>query len=854
MIRIRFKFPLANGLHARPASLLQEACQRFAVSVVFCNQRNGKRADVRSALELVASDTLAHDPCSLEISGRQEKEAALALNAFLRQELPHADDDTPMPDAPQKGAPWLSPVFHEKGVGCFQGRALAPGTGTARGELLHRARSLPKRFAAGEKDGKKELQLFEKACKEVENELRTAAAGARNRNAAAILNAHLAMVVDPGYRARITGLIEKKKMPAGAAIEKVSALFVRILKRSTSVYLRERAVDLGDIAVRLGEKLYRKSATSPSPGANGPRVILAEELSPSELLALDRRGLRGLVLGDVGATSHSAILARSLAIPTVSLPARILGQIKAGEVLIVDGGRGLVVQKPGPALKRYYRLEAGLLRRLARRRAALKMRPAQTRDRRRIEIAANVGSAAELEPAWKNGAEAIGLFRSEILFLERDTPPGEDEQYDVYRRAVRSARGRTVIIRTLDVGGDKRLPYLALPPEENPYLGYRAVRFYGEYGELIRCQLRAILRAAAHGPLKIMVPMVSTGAEISLVRSLLAEAAAELRARQTPYAPGLEIGIMVETPAAALSLESLAREADFFSVGSNDLLQYFLAVDRNHPKLEGLYDPLHPAFLRLLEGLAARARSAKRWLGICGEMAGNPDFLPLLVGAGFDELSMASQRIPAVKERLGELDGSECRSLLRRAGRCPDAGEVRRLLAEFNGRGNTSAIISAGCISLDSPGRTIGEAIKELCGLLELYGRVSDASALEEAVWKREATFATDLGFGFALPHGKSSAVRASAIAFLRPRRPIKWGSNKELPVRAVLLIAIPENGRGQEHLRLIARLSRQLMHEDFRGELLAAVDKETVLKVLRRCLQEAGAAEKSDMSKEKNK
>jgi fructose-specific PTS system IIA-like component len=731
---------------------------------------------------------------------------------------------------------------------------VADGIGTARAELLRRARSLPKRFAAvGAKNAKKELQLFEKACLEVEDELKTATAAIKERNAAAILNAHLAILADPGFRGRIAGLIAKKKLPAGAAIEKVVALYARSLQRSASAYLRERAIDLEDIAARLGEKLYGGSQRSHSPHGRGPRVVVAAGLTPSELLALERRNMRGLVLGAVGATSHSAILARSLAIPAVSLPAGALTQIHAGDKLVVDGRRGLVIQNPGPGLKRYYRLEADLMRRLARRRAASKMRPAQTRDRRRIEIAANIGSAAELGTAWRNGAEAIGLFRSETLFLERDGPPGEDEQFAAYRQAAISAKGRTVIIRTLDVGGDKRLPYLALPPEENPYLGFRAVRFYGEHGELIRCQLRAILRAAAHGRLKVMVPMVTALEEVRLVRRLLAGAAAELRAGKIPHAAGLEVGIMVETPAAALSLESLAREADFFSIGSNDLLQYFLAVDRNHPKLEGLYDPLHPAFLRLLEGAAAQARRARRWLGICGEMAGNPDFLPLLVGAGFAELSMAPQRIAAIKERLGELDGGECRGLLQRAGRCADAGEVRRLLAEFNDRSRTAPIIrtsradliglppggdteviAAEWVSLDSPGRTSSEAIKELCGLLELAGRVSDASALEETVWKREETFATNLGFGFALPHGKSSQVRASSIAFLRPRRPMRWGKAADSAVRAVLLIAIPDNGREQDHLRLIAGLSRRLMNDDFRETLLTAKDRETVLAVIR--------------------
>ena len=295
----------------------------------------------------------------------------------------------------------------------------------------------------------------------------------------------------------------------------------------------------------------------------------------------------------------------------------------------------------------------------------------------------------------------------------------------------------------------------------------------------------------------------------------------------------LKSGIMVETPAAALALDRLASEADFFSVGSNDLLQYFLAVDRGNTRLAGLYDPLHPAFLRLLSQAAGQARKAKRWLGICGEMAGRSDCLPLLVGLGFDELSMASPLIPAVKARLAQLDSNECRALLRRALRCSETAEVAALLREFNSQGTPMEPIDTECVRLDSPSRTPAEAIKELCDLLELNGRLSDSTALEESVWKREKTYSTNLGFGIALPHGKSATVKSASIAFLRPRRPIRWGNKGPSPIKGVLLIAVPEKG-GEEHLRLIARLSRQLMHEKFRVALLTTKSATAVVALVR--------------------
>ena len=837
---IAFAFPLANGLHARPASLLRDACRPFKATVVLRNQRSRRSADAASVLELVASDTQANDPCLLEISGPQEKEAARALRIFLNRELPHADDDLPPPAASSGRPAWLPPVFQQGAAHVCPGRTIAPGIGRGRAVRLQPAAPMPRRFAAGKGDAKKELQLFEKACLEVENDLQKKAA-AEEPHAAGIINAHLAILADRGFRKRIGDLIAKGKRSAGLALSETTAHYVRLLEKTRSVYLRERVSDLQDLAAQLGEKLYGPSHPKAQPSLRSPGVVVAASLFPSELLALERRYLRGLVVGDIGLTSHTAILARSLAIPAVSLPPTALARVPDGVEVIVDGRRGLAIVSPGTELKRYYRLEQQATEMRRQRLARLTRRPATTRDGIRVEIAANIGTPAELAGAWRNGAEGVGLFRSEFLFLGREAPPGEEEQLAAYLQAARSAGKRRVIFRTLDIGGDKPLPYLGLPREENPFLGCRAVRFYREHEDLIRCQLRALLRATARsGCLRVMVPMVATVAEVRLARRLLAEAVAELRRRRVYHARRIELGIMVETPAAALAIDNLAREAAFFSVGSNDLLQYVMAVDRGNAALAGLYDPLQPAFLRLLQQAARQARQAKHWLGICGEMAGDSELLPLLVGIGFDELSMAPPLLPAVRERLAQLDGSECRALLRRALKAEDADAARALLREFNGRGSGAGVIAAELVRLDSKSRTPSEAIKELCTLLELEGRVGDAMQLEEAVWKREQTCATDLGLGFAIPHGKSDTVRSASIAFLRPSRPLRWGGKGSPPVKGVLLIAIPAAARGEEHLRLIAGLSRRLMHEDFRAALLAARDASALVSLVNGCLRSA--------------
>lgn len=357
MTRIAFSFPLANGLHARPASQLREACMPFAAQVRLRNQRNRTCADAHSILELVASHTLHNDPCLLEISGPQQEKAARALRIFLSRELPHADDDMPKPAASSIGPSWLPPVFHDNAAGIWPGVTIAPGIGRGRTMRWQKSAPWPRRFAAGKKDPKKELLLFKKACLELESDLQEKATAGMDPNAAGILTAHLAILADPGFRERISDGISKRKKSAGQAIAEATAHYARILEKSPSVYLQERVVDLEDLAFQLAEKLYGLLPAKARPALRAPCVLVAAALAPSELLGLDRRRLCGLVLGDVGSTSHTAILARSFGIPAVALARQELDKIVDHAELIVDGRRGVVCLKPGPALKRYYRLE-----------------------------------------------------------------------------------------------------------------------------------------------------------------------------------------------------------------------------------------------------------------------------------------------------------------------------------------------------------------------------------------------------------------------------------------------------------------------------------------------------------------
>ncbi len=830
MAVLPFRFPLAQGLHARPASRLQEECARFRVAVTLHNGRNHRRADCRSALALVASDTAAGDPCQLEIgAGADAAAARRALARFLEAELPHLDDDLP----PVAGT--AAAVPGAAGGPGLAGLAVSPGVGVGRPVWLRRRLQLPRRFAVGRRDPAAEARLFEKACDELDAALADKAARA-DRTAAEILRAHRSMLADPAFRGAVSRRIRRGGVPAGLATRETVAGLSRRLQESASAYLRERVADLDDLAEQLGEKLYGAGANQAPPRLPAGCVVVAAELGPSQFLALDRRRLRALVLGAGGATSHVAILARSLGVPLVAGLGAAAESLAAARSLIVDGVRGRVIPDPEPETSRWYGLEAKKLAERESRLSALAGEPGRTADGRRIEVAANVGSASEFAAAWRRGAEGIGLLRSEVLFLDRHEPPGEEEQVRFYRQALAGAGGKPVIVRTIDVGGDKPLPYLRLPAEANPFLGWRAVRFYEAHAGLLRAQLRAVLRAAGRGDLKLMVPMVDTPEEVAGVRRLLREAERELAARKAAHAAEVPLGIMVETPAAALLTDRLGATCDFFSIGSNDLLQYTMAADRGHPKLASLLDPLQPAFLRLLERAVSGARASSRWIGMCGEAAGDPRLLPLLVGLGLDELSMASTRIAGVKTRLRSLDSASCRELLGRALACTTAGEVARLLDGFSTRPVFRPVCDPGLIVLNSASRTPREAVKELCDRLELSGRVASGDALEEAVWAREAVYATDLGLGFALPHAKSPAVASPAVSFLRPRKPFPWSGKENPPVSGVILLSVPEEGT-QEHLRLIASLSRRLMDDGFRNSLLGAPDVDSALALLNEAL-----------------
>ncbi len=468
---------------------------------------------------------------------------------------------------------------------------------------------------------------------------------------ARIFKTHLLVLDDPLLAGQIRQLVEKDGLSAEQAVERTAATLARKFEAFEDPRLKERAIDIKDVAQRLLRNLTGASSGQSRP--EGAAIIVASELTPSEVSLLDPRSVLAIVTEKGGGTSHAVILARALKIIALAGVAKLMEAAREGDAIIVDSGLGEVIVRPDQHALELYRLRQTEQRSAQARLAMRNELPATTRDGFRIEVVANIGGPGEADMADDAGADGVGVLRTEFLFLGRTAPPPEEEQFEAYKTALSRLAPRRVVIRTMDIGADKELPGWNLAKEHNPALGLRGIRLSLEREDLFACQLRALLRAAPFGNLAILLPMVSDAAEVRRTREIM-------RAISSQAVP---LGVMIETPAAALTARELAEEADFFSIGTNDLTQYTLAVDRLNEQVGRLYQPFHPAVLRLVREVVEAARPRRRPVAVCGEMAADPLAAPLLVGMGVEELSMSPASIPAVKDAVRRVRRSEAAAL-----------------------------------------------------------------------------------------------------------------------------------------------------------------------------------------------
>lgn len=469
---------------------------------------------------------------------------------------------------------------------------------------------------------------------------------------AMVFDAHMMFFDDPEFIGAIEAEIENGRKNALKATDDVSRSFVAIFEAMEDEYMRERAADIKDVSKRLMNNLAGIEDSFNIEDTN--TIVIANDLTPSDTAQLDRNKVIAFLTNIGGRTSHSAIMARTLEIPAVVGLKDITEVVKNGDILIVDGIEGTVIIDPDHdtvtkyvALQEAYNQEKEELKKLIDVKAA-------TKSGKRIEVAGNIGKPEDVHKVLENGADGIGLFRTEFLYMDRDEMPTEEEQFESYKYVLERMEGKPVVIRTLDIGGDKQLPYLAMPNEMNPFLGYRAIRLCLDRTDLFKVQLRALLRASVFGNLKVMFPMVSSLDEFTKSKKLVDECTVELKNEGKEVSDSIEWGIMVEIPSAAVMADELAKHVDFFSIGTNDLIQYTLAADRMSEKVSYLYDPMHPAVLRLIKMTIDGAHSQGKWCGMCGEMAGDETAIPTLIEYGLDEFSMSASSVLRAKQIILE--------------------------------------------------------------------------------------------------------------------------------------------------------------------------------------------------------
>lgn len=494
---------------------------------------------------------------------------------------------------------------------------------------------------------------------------------------AEIFESHLLILDDPELISPVKDKIREESVNADYALNEVSAQFIAMFENMKSAYLQERAADMRDVTKRVMNHLLGIHYVSPAE-ISEEVVVIAEDLTPSDTAQLNRQYVKGFTTNIGGRTSHSAIMARSLEIPAVVGTKNVLSQVKAGDLVIVDGLSGDVLINPSDAeVAKYTTKQEAYAQQIAEWKK-LRDEPTVSADGTHVELAANIGTPNDVAGVIENGGEAVGLYRTEFLYMGRDKLPSEEIQYNAYRTVLENMNGKPVVVRTLDIGGDKELPYLDLPKEMNPFLGFRAVRLCLDRQDIFRTQLRALLRASVHGNLRIMFPMIATLTEFRAARDLLLEEKAKLLAEGQEVSDNIQLGIMVEIPSTAVLADQFAKEVDFFSIGTNDLIQYTMAADRMNERVSYLYQPYNPAILRLIKNVIDAAHAQGKWTGMCGEMAGDATAIPLLLGLGLDEFSMSATSILPARSQISKLSVDEMKTL---AAKALDLGTAEEVVA-----------------------------------------------------------------------------------------------------------------------------------------------------------------------------
>ena len=514
-----------------------------------------------------------------------------------------------------------------------------------------------------------QIQLFEEALIKTRHEildLQKKIAEGMGQNVAEIFDAHLLVLEDRMLIEEVIFQLKKEKLTAAYVFQNVLKKYIQVFLNIEDEYLKERVSDINDVSRRVLRNLLGKSAKRLE-DFKEKVILVANDLSPSDTAAMHKKNVLAFITSIGGKTSHTAIMAKSMEIPAVVGLETATLKIATGDILIIDGTTGVIIVNPNEATLEKYRKESRAFKDTTQRYISLKDEPALTTDKRRVRVAANIELPDEIPSIIEHGAEGIGLYRTEFFYMNRTDIPSEEEHYQAYKFVAEAVKPQSVIIRTLDIGGDKFLSHLEVPHEMSPFLGWRAIRFCLARPDMFKSQLRAILRASVHGNLKLMYPMISGIEELRQANTLLEESKNELLREGRPFDESIKVGAMIEVPSAAMTADILAKEVDFFSIGTNDLIQYSIAVDRSNEKVAYLYEPAHLGVLRLIKNIIDVGHKSNLSVGMCGEMAGDPIFTLILLGMGLDEFSMPSVMIPEIKHIIRSVSMPEAVSISQEA-------------------------------------------------------------------------------------------------------------------------------------------------------------------------------------------
>ncbi|PJE79179.1 Phosphoenolpyruvate-protein phosphotransferase [invertebrate metagenome] len=834
-----YTFPLKNGLHARPAQCIRTATQTFPHSITIKNLKNNKTAETDSVFSMIAADIQYNDKCLIS-SNDPDPEWLDTFHHFLKTDFLTCDD-TPVNITENEQKPL--PVMLRQAPPDFI-RGTSVGSGISSGQCVviqpdntgwSSCHKIP------QETPDQAHEKFDRGYRALIDTLTNQCLNTNNQSLSSdernVIHAQLALLEDKQLILSITSAI-KQGESAFHAIIKAQETCIHILEQASSAYIKERSLDIKDICSQLLISIYGKQCIAHHDYAlKTESVLVCQSLTPSEFLAFDASLLKGLVIESVSTTSHTVILARSRGIPVMTGAKGALAFSASADPVILDAHNNLLIKHPSDNTLRFYAIEKETLARIKDRQSDYSQQPATTQDNHIVEVAANINDPLQVEDALSSGADGIGLFRTEMLYMDRESAPGEEEQFLVYHKVVTATDNKTTIIRTADIGGDKPIHYLPIDKEDNPFLGYRAIRLYPEFIDLFTTQLRAILRASAYGRCKIMVPMIATLDEAKWLREMFCNVCQQLDNENISYNRHIPLGMMLEVPSCAFIIDQLSNYMDFFSIGSNDLAQYFFAADRGNSKVKTLGNGMNPAFLRFLDTIVKAAHQSDKWIGLCGELASDLRALPLLTGLGLDEISVAPPMIPAMKEKLHDLSYQQCQQLVEQSLQQESPEQTHQLLYQFRNRAADQPILSEDTIMMHGECSSKPEILKALVDNLYVNQRITCPVIVEEAVWERESISPTMLGFGIAVPHCKSDAVLNNTISILKLKHPIQWNPGDDVKTGTIFLLTVKANDATNAHLRIFAKLARRIMQKPFREALSQCSAKDDVMVLMKDAL-----------------